>query len=85
MLDELFPVGGIHYEKGFKSSSSNLNKPFAGNTKTVIISKNGVNIANNVAVKPEEEEVLFKSGTKFRVLAREKNINGINEIILEEI
>ncbi|XPF94945.1 RHS repeat-associated core domain-containing protein [Colwellia sp. RE-S-Sl-9] len=85
LLEELFPIGGIHYEKGFKSSSSNLDKPFDGNTKTIIISKSGVNIANNVSVVPREEEVLFKSNSRFRVLAREKNSDGINEIILEEI
>ena len=84
LLEELFPVGGIHYEKGFKSSSSNLDKPFDGNTKILITSKTGVNIANNAAVKPEEQEVLFKSGTKFKVISRLK-VNGTNFIELEEV
>ncbi len=84
LLEELFPIGGIHHEKGFKSSSSNLDKPFSGNTKIMITSKSGVNIANNAAVKPDEEEVLFKSGTKFKVISRIK-VNGTNFIELEEV
>ncbi|WP_286741115.1 MULTISPECIES: RHS repeat-associated core domain-containing protein [unclassified Pseudoalteromonas] len=84
LLEELFPIGGIHHEKGFKSSSSNLDKPFDGNTKILITSKTGINIANNAAVKPEEEEVLFKSGTKFKVISRIK-VNGTNFIELEEV
>ncbi|WP_200877590.1 ADP-ribosyltransferase domain-containing protein, partial [Pseudoalteromonas sp. A2] len=61
-----------------------LDKPFSGNTKIMITSKSGVNIANNAAVKPDEEEVLFKSGTKFKVISRIK-VNGTNFIELEEV
>jgi len=83
LIENLFPVGGIHQDNGFKSSSSNLDKPFSGNTEIRIRSKNGVNL-ENISVAPQEEEVLFRPKTKFKVLKRDK-INGINFIELEEI
>ncbi|WP_462167280.1 RHS repeat-associated core domain-containing protein [Pseudoalteromonas sp. GB43] len=83
LLDELFPIGGIHYEKGFKSTSFNPDKSFSGNTKITIKSKNGVKVADTASVAPHEEEVLFKSGTKFKVISREK-VNGKNFIELED-
>ncbi|WP_168246767.1 RHS repeat-associated core domain-containing protein [Pseudoalteromonas sp. MEBiC 03607] len=84
LLDELFPIGGIHHEKGFKSTSFNPDKSFPGNTKITIKSKNGVKVADTASVAPHEEEVLFKSGTKFKVISREK-VNGKNFIELEEV
>ena len=84
LLDELFPIGGIHHEKGFKSTSYNPDKNFPGNTKITIQSKNGVRVADTASVVPHEEEVLFKSGTKFKVISREK-VNGKNFIELEEV
>ena len=84
LLDELFPVGEIHHEKGFKSSSYDPDKSFSGNTKITIKSKNGVRVADTASVAPHEKEVLFKSGTKFRVLSR-NTLNGFTVVKLEEI
>ena len=83
LLDELFPEGGIHQDMGFKSSSSNMSKPFPGNTVTIIKSKSGINI-QDVSVKAAEEEVLFRPGVKFQVMSK-KSVNGKTIINLEEI
>ncbi|WP_351016768.1 RHS repeat-associated core domain-containing protein [Shewanella sp. AC91-MNA-CIBAN-0169] len=50
LIEELFPVGGIHHEKAFKSSTSDVAKVFDGNTIIYIKSKTGVNISDNAAV-----------------------------------
>ena len=84
MLEALFPEGGVHSDPAFKSSSSNPEGSFAGNTVTEIRSKNGVNISD-ISVKPNEEEVLFRPNTKFKVLSRTKTPDGQNYIVLEEI
>jgi len=72
-----------HQDLGFKSSSYNLSKPFEGNTLTKIKSKSGVKI-DDISVMKEEEEVLFRPNTKFRVLARRK-VGVMNYVTLEEI
>ena len=83
LIEDLFPVGGVHQDAGFKSSSSNSEAAFPGNTTTVIVSRSGVKI-DDISVAEAEKEVLFRSGTKFRVLSREK-ISGHNYIELEEL
>ena len=47
------------------------------------VSRSGVKI-DDISVAEAEKEVLFRSGTKFRVLSREK-ISGHNYIELEEL
>ena len=84
MLEALFPEGGVHSDPAFKSSSSNPEGSFPGNTVTEIRSKNGVNISD-ISVKPNEEEVLFRPNTKFKVLSRTKAPDDQNYIVLEEI
>ncbi|MEQ3693280.1 MAG: ADP-ribosyltransferase domain-containing protein [Thalassolituus sp.] len=84
MLEALFPEGGVHSDPAFKSSSSNPEGSFPGNTVTEIRSKNGVHISD-ISVKPNEEEVLFRPNTKFKVLSRTKTPDGQNYIVLEEI
>ncbi|UJF20499.1 RHS repeat-associated core domain-containing protein [Shewanella sp. OMA3-2] len=84
LIDELFPVGGIHHEKAFKSSTSDVAKVFDGNTIIYIKSKTGVNISDNAAVKADEKEILFKTSTKFRVISK-SFFNGQHRIRLEEV
>lgn len=83
LLDELFPVGGVHQDMGFKSSSYDSSGAFPGNTTTSIVSKSGVKV-DDISVKQEELEVLFRPGTKFKVLSRE-TIDGHNYVDLEEL
>jgi RHS repeat-associated protein len=84
LIEELFPVGGIHHEKAFKSSTSDVAKVFDGNTIIYIKSKTGVNISDNAAVKSDEKEILFKTSTKFRVISK-SFFNGQHRIRLEEV
>ena len=83
LLNDLFPVGGVHQDAGFKSSSYSPESAFPGNTTTVIVSKTGVKI-NDISVAEAEKEVLFRPGTKFRVMSREE-VDGHNYIKLEEL
>jgi hypothetical protein len=82
-IDNLFPLGGIHQDLGFKSSTHNISKPFYGNTTIAIKSKSGVKV-EDISVKADEEEVLFRPGTKFKVLSKTQS-NGHNQIELEEL
>jgi hypothetical protein len=84
MIETLFPEGGIHSDPGFKSSSMDPEGAFTGNTITYIRSKSGVNI-RDLSVKPNEEEVLFRPKTKFKVISKTKSPDGKTSIILEEI
>jgi hypothetical protein len=84
LIEELFPVGGIHHEKAFKSSTSDVAKVFDGNTIIYIKSKTGVNISDNAAVKSDEKEILFKTSTKFRVISK-SFFNGQHRLRLEEV
>ena len=68
-----YQVGEIVTEKGFTSSSSNLAvaQNFSGNVLYTIFSKTGKKI-RDFSEFPGEDEVLFRSGTKFKILAIEK-------------
>ena len=48
-IEELFPTGGVHEEKAFKSTSTDSNKQFPKNTRLVIKSKTAVRI-NDISV-----------------------------------
>lgn len=76
---KMYKVGDIIEEKGFTSSSKHprtggwdLNMKIHGRTGRDI---------SKLADKPKEEEVLFRSGTRFRVL---KN-DGMGNVELEEV
>jgi len=60
-----------------------MDKSFIGNTQITIKAKKAVNV-ENISVAPKEQEVLFRPDTKFKVLAKEKNADGINEIVSEK-
>jgi len=77
-----YQVGKIVEQRAFTSTSGvNGQPPYAGNTLLKISSKHGKHIDfMNVA----EDEVLFPPGTKFKVLKRTKDGNGMWIIHLEE-
>ena len=62
-----YVVGGIVVEKGFSSSSYSDERFKKLPHRLLIHSKRG-KIIQSLSVLPNEDEVLFKSGTKFKVL-----------------
>ena len=64
-----YVVGGIVVEKGFSSSSYSDERFKKLPHRLLIHSKRG-KIIQSLSVLPNEDEVLFKSGTKFKVLKR---------------
>ncbi|WP_034842305.1 ADP-ribosyltransferase domain-containing protein [Endozoicomonas numazuensis] len=71
LIDKLFPEGGVHQDLAFKSSSHDPEKAFSGNTQIKIMSKSGVKI-EDVSVISTESEVLFRPGTKFKVISKRR-------------
>jgi hypothetical protein len=65
-----YKVGAIITEKGFTSATTKRDTGFAGNTFFRIHSQTGKQVWDH-SRHPKEREVLFKSGTKFKVLAVE--------------
>jgi hypothetical protein len=83
LLDKYREVGSEVVEDAFTSASRSPLKMFAGNARFYLSSKHGKEIARWSA-HPEEEEVLFKPGTRFKVLDFLRS--GPNtEIFLEEL
>ena len=80
-----YSVGEVVTEKGFVSSSRDEFERFdsARPHRLLIHSKNG-KIIEKISVLPLEYEVLFKSGTKFKVLKRTQE-KGYLLIELEEL
>ena len=75
--------GNIITEEQFISSTSNRNKSFVGQIMFTIKSKSG-KLINQFSWFQDENEVLFRAGTKYLVT---KNVieNKIREIEIEEI
>lgn len=84
-LGSMYPVGSIVEERGFTSTSKESDK-WSGNVQYTISSKNGRDVSR-LSVHPGEKEVLFKSGTRFKVTGSKigGNIHGISTINLEEV
>ena len=80
-----YSVGEVVTEKGFVSSSRDEFERFdsARPHRLLIHSKNG-KIIEKISVLPLEYEVLFKSGTKFKVLKRTQE-KGYLLIELQEL
>lgn len=74
-------VGAIVSYQAFTSAS--LGKRSGGHT-FIIKSKTG-RFIGSYSYYPDEYEVLFKSGTKFKVLSREKKSDGNFEFVMEEV
>ena len=80
-----YKVGQIITEKGFTSTSTKLAvaQAFSGNVFYTIVSKTGKAI-KDFSEFSAEDEVLFRSGTKFKVLAVE-NKNGKTFVKMMEV
>lgn len=80
-----YKVGQIVTEQGFTSTSTNIAvaEEFSRNVFYTILSKTGKDI-KNLAEFSGEDEVLFRSGTKFKILALE-NKNGKTFVKMMEV
>ena len=80
-----YQVGEVVTERGFISSSFGFNVDNIGGYpyKFIIRSKHGKKI-HKISTMDVEKEVLFKSGTQFRVINREV-VNGEIRITMEEL
>lgn len=75
-------VGAVVTYAGFTSTS--VSKGFAGKHQFVIKSKHG-KLIDKFSSAPTEEEVLFKSGTKFKILDRKEKQDGSVDFVMEEV
>ena len=77
--------GSIHTWAAFSSSSRKKEKAFRGNTRFVVKGKRGKDIRAYSAYATEDE-VLFKAGTKMRVVGTPSRASGgVVEIEVEEV
>ncbi len=77
--------GNIVEDRGFKSTSAEGESPFRGPHRLTILSRHGKRI-QPYSRYSAEREVLFKSGTRFRVLKRVDNKKAkIVKITLQEL
>jgi WXG100 family type VII secretion target len=73
-------------ESAFTSTSAQASKAFSGNTRFVIQSSTGRDISSLSAYGSTEAEVLFRPGTRFRVISKlEDAVTGQNVIVLVEV
>lgn len=82
-LEKYRGVGTVVVEDAFVSCSRSPLKMYGGNVLFYIVSKQSRDIARWSA-HPEEEEVLFRPGTSFKILAFEHTGHDV-EIFLEEV
>ncbi|MBA2744379.1 MAG: hypothetical protein H0U43_08770 [Chthoniobacterales bacterium] len=83
LLEKYRGVGTVIVEDAFVSCSRSPLKMYGGNVLFYILSKRGRDIARWSA-HPEEEEVLFRPGTSFKILAFQQTGHDV-EIFLEEV
>jgi hypothetical protein len=69
-------------ESGFTSTTSDPSAAFGGNTRFVIRSEHGKDVSP-ISVFGTEQEVLFRAGTRFRVLSVTESAAGEHVIMLE--
>ncbi len=81
---DAFKNKGEIIEHAFTSTSSDVTRQFGGRVKFIIHSKNGKEVAA-LSEHDHEKEVIFKAGTKFKVLKIRADQNGIHYITLEEV
>lgn len=75
----LYQPGMIVEERGFTSTTTDPNMKFGGDFKFEVRSKTGRSI-KALSNSPHEQEVLFKSGTHFRIVS-----NSGGKIVMEEV
>lgn len=75
--------GKIVEYKGFTSASLDHSLIWPGKYRFVIQSKTG-KVISPLSYTPEEEEVLFRAGTRFKILERKENGYRV-DIVMEEV
>jgi hypothetical protein len=85
-IDARYNVGETVIERGFGSSSAQTSSQFNGNLKFIIKTKgkNAAIIGHIGQYGTQEMEVLFKAGTKFKVIKKTRSGSGIT-VWMEEI
>ncbi|MFC9894530.1 ADP-ribosyltransferase [Nocardia sp. NPDC127579] len=79
-----YEPGSVVTETAFTSTARSPTAAFEGNVEMQIISKHGKSV-EEFARKPEEQEVLFKSGTSFEVVNKFPDPNNPGRIIVQMI
>lgn len=82
-IDQLYPVGMIREERGFTSTSKDTDK-WTGNVVFKIMSKSAGKDISRMSLHSNEQEVLFKSGTYFKVRKLSKDYGSVT-VHLEEM
>lgn len=77
-------TGKPFVEKHYLSTSKDREKAFTKNTKYQITSKTGAEI-EEISQFGSEKEILFKEGTKFKILEVYVDSDGYNRIVMEEV
>ncbi|MDO3651212.1 ADP-ribosyltransferase [Nocardia mangyaensis] len=84
-----YKEGEVVTEKAFTSTSSDPGRAFPGNTRFTVESKTGKDVAPYSTAEQNgmvENEVLFRSGTKFHVVSKDADPDtGITYIHLAEV
>jgi hypothetical protein len=75
-----YKVGSTITEKGFTSATTKRDTGFGGNTHIIIHSASGKQVWAH-SNHPKEKEVLFKNGTKFKVLSIHHYAGGEMHVI----
>lgn len=83
VIEKYRAVGKEVLEDAFTSATKSPLKAFSGNVRFYLLSKHGKDISPWSA-HPDEEEVLFKPGTRFKILEFAESRTDI-ELFLEEI
>jgi hypothetical protein len=79
-----YHVGYIHEERGFVSSSRGNKAAFGGGTLEYQIEGFSGRHIVKLSSHPSENEVLFKAGTRFKVLSKEKKQSNLTVIKMRE-
>jgi ADP-ribosyltransferase exoenzyme len=72
-ITKLFPEGGVFTDRGFMSTTTLPNGVFPGNTQFHITSNQSGVLVRDIAVLPNEAEVLFIPGSRFDVVSVVRN------------
>ena len=85
-IDARYEIGKVVTERGFGSASTQVSSQFSGNLKFIIKTKgeSGAIIGHLGQYGTSEMEVLFKAGTKFRVIKKSRSADGM-KVWMEEV
>ena len=85
-IDARYEIGKTVTERGFGSSATQTAAQFSGNLKFIIKTKgkSGAIIGHIGGYGTKEMEVLFKAGTKFKVIKKQRSGSGI-KVWMEEV